>query len=89
MATLLPKSQLIIVELYKPTGTVKSLKHRQVVSKLPIRTNPKKELFLTSSGLKAFDTNNFDQSSLEFPLRTKISISYAVRERYFMPLLFC
>ena len=32
MATLLPKSALMIVELYSPTGTVKSLKQRQVVS---------------------------------------------------------
>jgi hypothetical protein len=88
MATLLPKSELMIVELYSPTGTVKSLKQRQVVSKFPIRTKPKNEQFLTSSGLKELDTNNFDQSSLEFPLRTKISISNAVSERYFIPLLF-
>ena len=78
-----------MVELYKPTGTVKSLKQRQVVSKLPIRTNPKKEQFFTNSGLNASDTKSFDQSSLVLPLRTKISISCAVRARCFMPLLFC
>ena len=81
MATLLPKSALMIVELYKPTGTVKSLKQRQVVSKFPMRTNPKKEQFFTNSGLKAFDTNIFVQSSLVLPLRTKISISKEVKER--------
>ena len=79
MAILLPKSQLIIVELYKPTGTIKSLKHKHVFSSFPILISPKKEQFLTSSGLKASDTKIWFQLSLVFLLRTKISISKAVK----------
>ena len=70
-----------MVELYSPTGTTKSLKDKQIFSKLPIRINPKKEQFFTNSGLNALDTKIFDQSSLVFLLRTRISISNAVRLR--------
>ena len=61
-----------------PIGTIKSLKLKQLVSKLPILFKPKKELFFTNSGLNSLDTNILDQSSLVFPLRTNISISKAV-----------
>ena len=62
-------------------GTIKSLKLKQLVSKLPIRINPKKEQFFTNSGLNSLDTKIVDQSSLVFLLRTKISISKAVSFR--------
>ncbi len=50
METLFPKSQLMMVELYIPTGTIKSLKPKHIFSKLPIRFNPKNVQFFTIPG---------------------------------------
>jgi len=75
METLFPKSQLMMVELYIPTGTIKSLKPKHIFSKLPIRFNPKKVQFFTNSGLKESEIKILLQLSLELPFRTKISIS--------------